>query len=114
MEPRSEASQETTLRLGMRLFGLAIAVVAGVALMVVYVITPHWLGIPALVAGELALPAVAATLGLFQAATGMPLWEIEDQFSDMSLGKRLAIVLTLLLLLGTVLGAFMWFVGLVK
>lgn len=95
------APHRTPLRVAKRLLGLGVAVAAAAILVALYFV------LPAII---LAVPALAVAAGVFQFATGLTLFEADEQLSSMSLGRQAAVVITTLLILGVVLGAFMWFV----
>lgn len=107
MDYQPVAPQGTPLRFGKRLLGVGIAVAAAVVLAVVYVLIPPGVRFPAIILG---IPAVVVAAGIFQFATGLTILEANSELPHMSRGKQFAVVVTLLVLLGGVLAAFIWFV----
>lgn len=91
-------------RLKRRIVGLVIAVVFAVALILIRDFLPvfpviFWAG-PAV--------AVAVAAGLFQALSGLTIFEVNAQLPYMPKGKQFVIVALLVVLLVGVLGAFIW------
>jgi hypothetical protein len=94
-------------RIGMALLGLLLAMVGAVVLITLYVLIPGGVRFPAIILG---VPAVAVAAGLFQAVTGLTIFEVNEKYPRMSPGKRFIVGATLIILLLAVLGAFYWFI----
>jgi hypothetical protein len=84
-----------------RVIGVVIAVASLVILVVAYDLIPAGSRFPAIV---LAAPTLAAAAGLFQAITGLTLFEVNSQLSTMPPARKTAVVALLLVLLLGVLG----------
>ncbi|HSR93029.1 MAG TPA: hypothetical protein VLK88_17115 [Gemmatimonadales bacterium] len=95
-------------RIGRAALGLLIAIAAAAVLVGVYIIIPGGIRFPAIILG---LPAVAVAAGLFQAATGLTIFEVNHEFPRMPPVKRFVVGATLLIILLAVLGAFVWFIA---
>jgi hypothetical protein len=95
-------------RVSKAVLGLLLAIVATAVLAIIYVVIPGGIRFPAIILGA---PAVAVAAGLFQAMTGLTIFEVNDEFPRMPPGKRLVVGATLVFLLLTVLGAFVWFIS---
>jgi tetrahydromethanopterin S-methyltransferase subunit G len=95
-------------RIGKAVLGLLLALAAGAVLVALYVIIPGGIRFPAIILG---VPAVAVAAGLFQAVTGLTIFEVNDEFPRMTPGKRFAVATALLVLLLAVLAAFYWFIA---
>ncbi len=95
-------------RVARAVLGLLLAFAAAAVLVVLYVVIPGGIRFPAIILG---VPAVAVAAGLFQAVTGLTIFEVNDEFPRMAPGKRFAVVATLLAILLAVLAAFIWFIA---
>jgi hypothetical protein len=91
----------------MALLGLLLAMVGAVVLVTLYVLIPGGFRFPAIILG---VPAVAVAAGLFQAVTGLTIFEVNEKYPRMSPGKRFIVGTTLVILLLAVLSAFIWFI----
>ncbi|HEV7509460.1 MAG TPA: hypothetical protein VGS07_31590 [Thermoanaerobaculia bacterium] len=99
---------ERPTRPGRRFLGLLLAIAAAAALAMIYLLIPGGVRFPAIILG---VPTVAVAAGLFQAMTGLTIFEVNDEFPWMPPGKRFKVGATLLVLLLAVLGGFVWFIG---
>ena len=99
---------ERPTRPGRRFGGLLLAIAAAAALAMIYIVIPGGVRFPAIILG---VPAVAVAAGLFQALTGLTIFEVNDEFPRMPPGKQFAVGATLLVLLLAVLGGFVWFIA---
>jgi len=95
-------------RVGKAVLGLLLAFAAASVLVVLYVVIPGGIRFQAIILG---VPAVAVAAGLFQAVTGLTIFEVNDEFPRMAPGKRFAVAATLLTLLLAVLAVFIWFIS---
>jgi len=99
---------ERPKRVGRYFLGFLLAIAAAAVLVVIYILIPGGVRFPAIILG---VPAVAVAAGLFQALTGLTIFEVNDEFPRMPPRKRFAVSATLLVLLLAVLGAFVWFIA---
>jgi hypothetical protein len=94
-----------SLRIKRRLVGVAVAIAASIAMIVIYDVIPLGVRFPVII---LAIPALAIAAGLFQALTGLTIFEVNAELPTMPTGRKILTAGSLIILLVAVLGAFLW------
>jgi hypothetical protein len=92
-------------RIGKAVLGLLLAIASAAVLATIYVMIPEGIWYPRII---LWLPATGVAAGLFQAATGLTIFELNYEFPRMSPAERFVVVATLLIVLFAALGSFIW------